>query len=153
MGLSQKQAEAIHRYEAAGGRFRAKPDLARMRVVDPDLFAAWALHRAARRTAHAHPKRPGRSNVLPDRRSRKRMPRSLPEMAPSGQHVDVNTADSAALVALRGIGPSFARGIVRYRELLGGYHDLDQLAEVYVLRTSLTPLRVSGSCCSWTPCT
>ena len=46
----------------------------------------------------------------------------------------MNTADTVALVALPGIGPAFARGMVKYRESLGGYHSLDQLAEVYVLR-------------------
>ena len=135
LGLSQKQAEAIHRYEAAGGRFRAKPDLARMRVVDPDLFAAWEPYialpdeRPTRTRSTRKVERPAGPEV-----EETNAPFSPREMAPSRQHVDVNTADSAALVALRGIGPSFARGIVRYRELLGGYHDLDQLAEVYVLR-------------------
>jgi competence ComEA-like helix-hairpin-helix protein len=48
--------------------------------------------------------------------------------------VEVNTADSAVLVALPGIGPAFAKGILKYRDRLGGYHRLDQLAEVYVLK-------------------
>ena len=45
--------------------------------------------------------------------------------------VDLNTADSAALVALPGIGPSFASRIVKYRTLLGGYVNTEQLKEVY----------------------
>ena len=48
--------------------------------------------------------------------------------------VEVNTADTAALIALPGVGPAFARGIVKYRDLLGGFVSLDQLGEVYVLR-------------------
>jgi DNA uptake protein ComE-like DNA-binding protein len=48
--------------------------------------------------------------------------------------VEVNTCDSAQLVALPGIGPSFARGIIKYRDQLGGYVSLDQLAEVLVLQ-------------------
>ncbi|MCC7303565.1 MAG: helix-hairpin-helix domain-containing protein [Bacteroidia bacterium] len=48
-----------------------------------------------------------------------------------GKIVELNTADSAVLVSLKGIGPSFARRILRYRERLGGFHTLEQLMEVY----------------------
>ena len=42
----------------------------------------------------------------------------------------VNGADSAALVAVRGIGPLTAGRIVRYRERLGGYACVEQLQEI-----------------------
>ncbi len=45
--------------------------------------------------------------------------------------VDLNTADSATLVRLRGIGPVFARRIMEYRDALGGFHSKEQLLEVY----------------------
>lgn len=49
------------------------------------------------------------------------------------QQIDLNRADSTALLPLPGIGPVFASRIVKYRELLGGYVSLDQLKEVYGL--------------------
>jgi len=49
------------------------------------------------------------------------------------QTIDLNHADSAALLPLPGIGPVFAGRIIRYRELLGGFIRLDQLGEVYGL--------------------
>ena len=45
--------------------------------------------------------------------------------------VELNKADSSALVALPGIGPVFAKRILRYRELLGGFYKKEQLLEVY----------------------
>lgn len=45
--------------------------------------------------------------------------------------IDINTADTLDLQQLKGIGPSFARRIVKYREVLGGYCCIDQLLEVY----------------------
>ncbi len=45
--------------------------------------------------------------------------------------VDINTADSVALEGLPGIGPAFAKRIVKYRTLLGGYVKVEQLKEVY----------------------
>lgn len=45
--------------------------------------------------------------------------------------IDLNKADSSALVALRGIGPAFSKRIIKYRDLLGGFTRLEQLMEVY----------------------
>ena len=45
--------------------------------------------------------------------------------------VELNSADTTALQQLYGIGPSFARRIVKYRSLLGGYVRKEQLLEVY----------------------
>ena len=42
----------------------------------------------------------------------------------------VNGADSAALVAVRGMGPLTAGRIVRYRERLGGFARIGQLREI-----------------------
>jgi DNA uptake protein ComE-like DNA-binding protein len=50
--------------------------------------------------------------------------------------VEINTADTAALVSLPGIGPYFAKRIMKYRDLLGGYHRKKQLLEVYGMDSS-----------------
>ncbi len=44
--------------------------------------------------------------------------------------LELNTADSCALVAIRGIGPYYASRILRYRERLGGYYAVRQLKEI-----------------------
>lgn len=43
---------------------------------------------------------------------------------------DLNSADSAALLAIRGIGPKTAGRILVYRQLLGGFVRTEQLAEI-----------------------
>lgn len=136
LGLSERQAEAVHRFEEHGGRFRTKRDLARMRVVDPALFTRWEPY------IQLPDSLPKEGRIL-------RAERSGPQWDKEGQWkdrsdredghhrlalVEINTADTARLVQLPGIGPAFARGIVKYRERLGGFLDLDQLDEVYVLR-------------------
>ena len=47
--------------------------------------------------------------------------------------VELNSCDSASLEALPGIGPVLSARIIRYRNLLGGYADAEQLKEVYGL--------------------
>ena len=47
--------------------------------------------------------------------------------------IDINSADSATLVRLRGIGSKSAMHILRYRELLGGYYSKSQISELEVV--------------------
>lgn len=52
--------------------------------------------------------------------------------------VELNSADSTALESLPGIGPYYAKQIIRYREKLWGcYADLSQLLEIRGIDTSL----------------
>ena len=44
--------------------------------------------------------------------------------------VELNGADSAALVSLRGIGGYYAQRIIEYRDAMGGYHSPEQLMEI-----------------------
>ncbi len=136
LGLTSRQAEAVHRYEEAGGRFRTKKDVARLFVVDEELYEAWEpFIQLPDRT-----ERRSRPPAKAERATRSKAPEvpvapATAAVAPaSAGPLEVNAADSAALVALRGIGPSFARGILGYRNMLGGYVSIEQLSEVYVLR-------------------
>jgi DNA uptake protein ComE-like DNA-binding protein len=45
--------------------------------------------------------------------------------------IELNLADSAGLTSLRGIGPAFARRIIQFRNMLGGFYSVMQLQEVY----------------------
>ncbi len=49
---------------------------------------------------------------------------------PPKPKIDLNTADSAALTTVSGIGPVYAARIVAYRNRLGGFASREQLAEI-----------------------
>lgn len=49
--------------------------------------------------------------------------------------VNINTADTAELMTVKGIGRKYANGIVKYRSLLGGYSNVEQVLEVYGMTT------------------
>ena len=57
--------------------------------------------------------------------------RQTTEKFPTGTIVELNQADTLTLKKIPGIGSTFARRIVGYRELLGGFYTVEQLAEVY----------------------
>ena len=46
------------------------------------------------------------------------------------QTIDLNTADTALLKRVPGIGSYFAREIAHYRQRLGGFYSADQLLEI-----------------------
>lgn len=81
---------------------------------------------------------------------------------PKGTVVELNSTDTASLRRVPGIGPVFARRIVRFRELLGGFYSVAQLREVYGMdeeryrslapwfridTSGITPLRVNQVSC------
>jgi DNA uptake protein ComE-like DNA-binding protein len=45
--------------------------------------------------------------------------------------IELNTADTVSLRQLKGVGAYFARKIIDYRNKLGGYMNVDQVAEIY----------------------
>ncbi|MFM7217649.1 MAG: ComEA family DNA-binding protein [Bacteroidota bacterium] len=116
LGLSKRQAEAVKRYRLAGGCFKSADDLRKIRVIPAKLIDQWLPY-----------------VDIPPAREVKTAKHTLhvPEK------IDINLADSVAFDRLRGIGPSMAGRIVRYRALLGGFYELDQLKEVYGFSDSL----------------
>ena len=114
MGLKDWQIKVIKKYEAKGGKFYKKEDFKRMFCISPseyELLEPYILI-------------PEQKNEYADRK---------PELKEIKKKVivDLNTADSVTLLTLYGIGPSFAKRIIKYRNLLGGFYSKHQLLEVY----------------------
>jgi len=107
LGLNEHQAEVIKHYTDKGGRFYNKQDLKKIYAITPDDY-----------------KRLEPYINIPDAvyTSNKLKP---------GEIIELNSADSAKLTALRGVGPASAVIILRYRNRLGGFFRKEQLREVY----------------------
>lgn len=59
-------------------------------------------------------------------------PKYIPqEKLKEGETIELNSSDTTALKKIPGIGSGFANRIVKYNNLLAGYHNLDQLKEVW----------------------
>lgn len=139
LGLTDKQIDGIERYQNKGGQFRTKKDLGRMYSIKPDQFTALQpfilLPDSFVRKTYADRKFEPRQYERPqfDQRSPTIRERAPYEPRPS-RSVEINSADTSSLIELPGIGPAFARSIVKFRDALGGFHSLDQLSEVYILK-------------------
>jgi DNA uptake protein ComE-like DNA-binding protein len=114
MGLKDWQIRVIKNYLSKGGKFYKKEDFKRMFCITPSEYAILEPFIA-----------------IPEQK--KEYAQSKPEIRETKKKVmvDLNTADSLTLLTLYGIGPSYAKRIIKYRNLLGGFYSKMQLLEVY----------------------
>ncbi len=115
LGLSERLANNLQRYRDKGGRFRKAEDLQRLYGLAPADYERL------------------RPFVQIPGGVEKNVPPSPP---PPVFLLDVNTADAAAWEQLRGIGPALSRRILGFRDRLGGFSSLAQIAETYGLPDS-----------------
>ena len=117
LGLKAYQYRNLVSYINAGGVFRVKGDLLKMySIEEPDyerLYPYILLPEKDTAAKSAYQKPPGNAIA-----------------------VEINSADSADLIRLSGIGPVFAKRIIRYRDRLGGFVDKRQLLEVFGMDTA-----------------
>lgn len=125
LGFSDKQIAVIKNYENKGGRFYSKSDVAKMYSISKDAFNRIEPYLQ-------FPEPPSKDN-LEYKSKRIAADRNRKMLAP----IDMNTADTTKLQELRGIGRVFAGRIVKFREALGGFHDILQVREVYGISEEL----------------
>lgn len=91
---------------------------------DLGRFEAWMARPDTLREQQKHSGK--KTRQYPNFRNKPQTTAAKPRMI-----IEVNTADSAQLVRIYGIGPVFAKRILKYRGLLGGFYSKEQLQEVY----------------------
>ncbi|MFC2175939.1 ComEA family DNA-binding protein [Bacteroidota bacterium] len=124
LGFSHKQAASILKYRQSGAVFRKPEDLLKLYVIDDLKFEQLKSYINIKSVS---------AEVSKDRREEVAS-NSKPERAQADKKsvlIELNTADSASLVQVKGIGPFFARVIIEYRNKLGGYRAKEQVLEVY----------------------
>ncbi len=117
-GFSQRQAEVVVRYRDASGGIFDEEHLRRCYVID-DVMAERLL-----------------PYVIFSEKTSPEQATSNPATEPNQEPVEINSADSATLVAIDGIGAKSASEIIKYRKLLGGYYSVEQLAELKCITES-----------------
>lgn len=128
LGFSPKQADVILRYRYSIGGFKSKEDFARCYVVSDRMMTRLAPYiiisnpKPAEKGRKENPtvKTESEENTVSDSVNAAVIPRS----------VDLNRADSAELRSVKGIGEVMVVRIMEYRERLGGFVSVDQLAEI-----------------------
>jgi competence protein ComEA len=123
LGLRTPTIKTIRNYLSKGGRFRDAADFAKVYGLRKAEFEQ--LSPFIRITKQAT-KQAERQDTF--RKSYTR---------PRTQPIDVNLADTAAWIALPGIGTKLATRITLFRERLGGFYSIEQVSETYGLADSV----------------
>lgn len=122
LGLSFNQSAAILKYLAKGGRFRKVEDLQKMYTINEKMYAK--LHPYVRIKG---------SDTGNEIKRVSGFNRKAEGVVSKVKIIEINGADSVALIQIRGIGASFAKRIIKYRERVGGFYKKEQLLEVFGL--------------------
>lgn len=125
LGVREKTARTIHNYISKGGRFN-KPE---------DISKIWGLHKDEVNRLLPYIRIESASDV----RSATQTPvlsRPYEKAKSNLVLVDINEADTTAFIALPGIGSKLANRIIAFREKLGGFYAIDQVAETFALPDS-----------------
>jgi competence protein ComEA len=117
LGLTEKQANIIKKYEAKGGKFYKKEDLKKIYSISEKQYNLLLpyIHIPSRVTENKFERL---ENIPKDFKKNLIV-------------VQLNTADSIDLLQVKGIGPAFASRIIKYRKRLGGFVNKNQLKEIY----------------------
>jgi hypothetical protein len=155
LGLAPHQIRNIKNYESKGGKFFRKEDLKKIYTISETEYA---ILEPFIRIPSAGNQRIARASQSPDQTAVKEESTMPKEAKPEVVMIEINGADSLQLIQLPQIGPWFAHRILKYREILGGFVDKEQLREVYgmdeerfgafrefvkVDTTSLEPLQIN----------
>lgn len=108
MGLSERQAKTIEKYKAKGGIFRKPEDFKKIYCISQEEYETLLPY------------------IVINSTENEEINNNKPVL-----HVDLNTINMEDIQCVNGIGPSYAKRIIKYREILGGYTNINQLKEVY----------------------
>jgi competence protein ComEA len=136
LGVPTFLANRINNYRSKGGVFFIKTDLLKIFDFPDSLFNTLApfVLLPDQRVEIIKPKEDGAKKLS------LKQPVEIKERKADLEGsllLDINTSDSTQFKKLRGIGSSYARRIISYRTLLGGYQAVDQLREVYGMNDTL----------------
>ncbi len=114
LGLKPYIASNIQKYKKKGGSFRTPTDFAKVYGVSAEKF----------KELESYIKIAEIKLVKTEIGTTKRV----------DIIVELNSADTTLLMQIKGIGRGYAKGIVRFRQITGGFVSVDQLSEVYGMR-------------------
>lgn len=132
LGLRDKTIRTILHYREKGGYFRHPEDIGKIYGLLPADYARLLPYVKIKQQVPAFGKAAAKPAYIPYRQ----YPYAYPPRPLIPRSIDINTADSAAFIALPGIGSRLANRIINFRDKLGGFYSIEQVGETYALPDS-----------------
>ncbi len=125
LGIKDKTIASMQKYISKGGRFKEPDDLRKvwgLREDEKERLIPYVRIAAVAQTTYTnnytpYEKKPYEKKII--------------------AAVDINAGDSSAFDALPGIGGGFSRRIINFRNRLGGFYKVEQIAETFGLPDSV----------------
>lgn len=137
LGLQPWQVRSIYHYRARGGCYRMPEDFARLYGLTKKQFEVLRPYiriaddyRPASDFYHSKPRHTRTYEPAKQEPTEEKPIYNYPHKLSQGQQLSVNSADTTELQKIPGIGKTYAKAIVRYRERLGGFTSSKQLLEI-----------------------
>ncbi len=114
LGLKPYIAANILKYRSKGGKFRSATDFSKVYGITQEKFAELEpyIQITQSKDSGSIIKPEPKKNII----------------------VELNSADTTLLMQVKGIGRGYAKGIIRFRTLTGGFVTVEQLKEIYGMR-------------------
>ena len=122
LGLSEKQIRVTNNYQTKGGKFYSKADVKKMYCINESQYAKLEPY-----INLPDQKTPFYKDTSVKTYTKLAEPKTEIKIA----SVELNIANEEDLITIPGIGPARASAIIKYREKLGGYMELEQVKEAY----------------------
>jgi len=126
LGLSKKIAHTLINYREKGGTFYQKEDLQKIYNLETTDFNRLEPY----------------INIAPQPKAvQEPEPKLVVEKSYEEKrtlvNININTATPEEWQQLYGIGPTYAKRIVKFKKVLGGFHSIEQIAETYGMPDSV----------------
>lgn len=125
LGIKDKTIATIQNFIKKGGKFYKPADIGKI----------WGLHQdEVEKLIPFVQIENNNANNYPEKKIYQTTAYEKPKYTPS--IIDINTADTTALIALPGIGSKLSFRILTFRDKLGGFYKVEQIAETFGLPDS-----------------
>lgn len=125
LGLTEKQGQVILNYVSKGGRFYHQTDLKKMYSITEKNLERMLPYLYF----EDKPTKPSYQSTAKDLNKDTEYKKATVEEVT----ININEDPAESFQAIRGIGPVLSKRIIEFRDRLGGFHDKQQLREVYNL--------------------
>ncbi|MCC7018025.1 MAG: helix-hairpin-helix domain-containing protein [Rhodospirillales bacterium] len=125
LGFKERTAQTFIKFRSKGFVFKKKEDVQKIFGVSEALYMRIEPY------------------ILFNRSDKKETSNYIVSKESKAKKLELNSADSLSLIALDGVGPGYAKRILKYRRLLGGFVKIEQLKEIYGMSDDLFQLIAS----------
>ena len=130
-GLSSYAANNLSKYISKGGRLKEPEDLKRIYGIDDEMYAKVLPYIKIENNDEDVKKEQAYDTTSFVRARPDEKESTTRVVEKENLTLNINEATQEELMKISGIGPAISKGIVKYREMLGGYIEIAQLKEVY----------------------